>query len=134
MVLAIATALFGCIFLVVLAISATLVSLSLLVFAATSLVSLLGCCLLVFFAIAAALVFSFFVFAATSFFCLLRFLRLLYRLLGHRYCTCENQSSCKNENFLHNVKSVFWFYNQLSKLLDGKDSKILQSNGKKMHF
>ena len=25
----------------------------------------------------------------------------------------------------------FWFYNQLSKLLDGKDSKILQSNSKK---
>lgn len=28
----------------------------------------------------------------------------------------------------------FWFYNQLSKLLDGKDSKILQSNGKKNAF
>ena len=28
----------------------------------------------------------------------------------------------------------FWFYNQLSKLLDGKDSKILQSNAKKIIF
>ncbi len=28
----------------------------------------------------------------------------------------------------------FWFYNQLSKLLDGKDSKILQSNAKKKSF
>lgn len=28
----------------------------------------------------------------------------------------------------------FWFYNQLSKLLDGKDSKILQSNAKKNAF
>ena len=28
----------------------------------------------------------------------------------------------------------FFFFNQLSKLLDGKDSKILQSNGKKNAF